>query len=44
MTGYGGNYSAYGSGDSHPTGAGGQKATAEFVKLLNVKYHAWKGE
>jgi hypothetical protein len=38
-----GNYSAYPSGDSHPTAAGGQKATGEFVPLLNIAYHAWKG-
>jgi hypothetical protein len=38
------NYSAYGSSptDSHPTPAGGRKASAEFVKLLNVFYHRWK--
>jgi len=38
------NYSAYGSSstDSHPTAAGGRKASAEFVKLLNVFYHRWK--
>ncbi len=38
------NYSAYPSGDSHPTTAGHQKATAEFVQLLNVFYHRWKGD
>ncbi len=37
-----GNFSAYGSEDSHPTAAGEQKATAEFIKLLNADYHAWK--
>ncbi len=37
------NYSAYGSGDSHPTAAGNQKATGEFVTLLNVFYNRWKG-
>ncbi len=43
------NYSAYPyySGgpdwyDSHPTGAGQQKATAEFVPWLNVIYNRWK--
>ena len=36
------NYSAYGSVDSHPTAAGGQKASSEFVQLLNVFYHRWK--
>jgi hypothetical protein len=44
VTGQGGNFAAYGSGDSHPTGAGLQKATDEFVRLLNIDYHAWKGE
>ena len=39
----GNNYLAYDSGDIHPTAAGGQKATGEFVPLLNVAYHAWKG-
>ncbi len=37
------NYCAYGSGDSHPTAAGQQKATGEFVPLLNIWYNAWKG-
>jgi hypothetical protein len=36
--------SAYPSGDSHPTSAGGQKASGEFPALLNVAYHCWKGE
>jgi hypothetical protein len=37
------NFAAYGSdGDSHPTATGGQKATGEFVQLLNVFYHRWK--
>jgi len=44
VTGQGSNFSAYGSGDSHPTAAGGQKATDEFNELLNISYHAWKGE
>lgn len=39
----GNNYAAYPSGDSHPTAAGGQKATGEFVPLLNIAYHAWQG-
>lgn len=39
----GNNYSAYPSGDSHPTAAGSQKATGEFVPLLNIAYHAWQG-
>ncbi|MBN1888633.1 MAG: hypothetical protein JW850_11605 [Thermoflexales bacterium] len=29
--------------DDHPTTAGHQKATAEFVELLNVFYNRWKG-
>lgn len=36
------NYSSYPSGDSHPSSAGHQKATQEFVPLLNVFYHRWK--
>jgi hypothetical protein len=39
----GNNYAAYPSEDSHPTAAGGRKATVEFVPLLNIAYHAWKG-
>ena len=39
------NVSAYPSAadDSHPTYAGNQKATDEFVELLNIFYHCWKG-
>jgi hypothetical protein len=33
--------SAYPDGDSHPTPAGNQKATAEFVPLLNYYYSRW---
>ncbi len=29
-------------GDSHPTAAGNQKATGEFVALLNVYYNRWQ--
>jgi hypothetical protein len=36
------NFSSYPSGDSHPSSAGHQKATQEFVPLLNVFYHRWK--
>ncbi len=36
------NTSAYPTYDSHPTAAGQQKATAEFVPLLNVYYNRWK--
>jgi PKD repeat protein len=37
--------SAYGSspGDSHPTGAGGLKASGEFVPLLNAAWRCWQG-
>jgi hypothetical protein len=30
-------------GDSHPNATGDQKATAEFVPLLNAAYNAWAG-
>ncbi len=43
MKGVNNNYSAYPVGDSHPTAAGNQKASGEFVPLLNVYYHRWKG-
>ena len=36
------NYAAYPSSDSHPSSAGQQKATGEFVQLLNVFYHRWQ--
>jgi len=36
------NTSAYPTDDSHPSVAGGQKASSEFVPLLNVAYHLWK--
>jgi len=36
------NYSAYPSGDSHPSAAGDQIATSEFVPMLNAAYNAWK--
>jgi uncharacterized protein (TIGR01370 family) len=38
------NFSAYGSDawDSHPSQAGNQKASGEFVPLLNVFYNRWK--
>ncbi len=41
--GLGNNFAAYSSGDSHPTTAGHQKATAEFAALLNVFTNRWKG-
>ncbi len=43
ITDRGSNTSAYASdGDSHPTDAGGQKATGEFVPLLNLFYERWR--
>ncbi|MGA9349396.1 MAG: hypothetical protein WBW48_11420, partial [Anaerolineae bacterium] len=46
ITDQGGNTAAYpdGGSDSHPSAAGGQKATGELVQLLNVFYHRWKGD
>jgi hypothetical protein len=41
-TGAGSNTLYYdSSGDDHPNAAGSQKATDEFVTLLNVFYHQW---
>jgi hypothetical protein len=37
------NTLAYPSGDDHPSEEGSQKATDEFVPLLNVFYHRWAG-
>jgi hypothetical protein len=40
----GGDTAAYAeNGDSHPTPAGNQKATGEYVPLLNYFYHRWRG-
>ena len=36
------NFLVYPSGDSHPSRAGNEKATAEFVPLLNIYYNRWK--
>ncbi|MGB8983319.1 MAG: hypothetical protein WCC12_15695, partial [Anaerolineales bacterium] len=36
------NTLSYPTGDDHPSAAGSQKATDEFVPLLNVFYHRWK--
>lgn len=36
------NVLEYPSGDEHPSQAGNQKATGEFVPLLNVFYNRWK--
>jgi hypothetical protein len=42
ITDQGGNASAYAQdGDSHPTAAGNQKATQEFLPILNYFYHRW---
>jgi hypothetical protein len=38
------NYSSYPTGDSHPSPAGGQKASGEFVPVLNVAYNRWRGQ
>ena len=38
------NYLAYETGDSHPSAAGGQKASAEFAPLLNIALHCWQGD
>ncbi len=38
------DFAAYPSGDSHPSTAGHQKATEEFVPLLNVYYHRWQAD
>jgi uncharacterized repeat protein (TIGR01451 family) len=45
ITDQGSNYAAYAQDawDSHPTAAGNQKATGEFVPLLNIYYHRWLG-
>ena len=36
------NVLEYPTGDDHPSAAGDQKATAEFLPLLNIYYHRWK--
>ncbi len=36
------NTLAYPSGDDHPSVAGSQKATDEFIPLLNIFYHRWQ--
>jgi len=38
----GANVLAYPTGDDHPSAAGDQKATLEFVPMLNIFYHRWK--
>ncbi len=42
ITNHGSNFSAYPTGDSHPSQAGNLKATGEFVPLLNIFYHRWQ--
>jgi hypothetical protein len=44
ITDQGGNVAAYpdGGSDDHPSAAGNQKATGEFVPLLNTFYNRWK--
>ena len=37
------NTLAYPSEDDHPSKAGSQKATEEFIPLLNIFYNRWKG-
>jgi hypothetical protein len=48
ITGSGGSHdtTAYAKsyGDDHPSMAGNQKATAEFIPLLNLAYNRWQGE
>ena len=36
------NYLQFPTGDSHPSAAGDQLATSEFVPMLNAAYNAWK--
>lgn len=36
------NYLAFPTGDSHPSDAGDQIATAEFVPFLNAAYNSWR--
>ena len=45
ITDQGSNTAAYpdGGNDSHPSQAGNEKATAEFLPLLNIFYHRWAG-
>jgi len=37
------NYLAYWSDDDHPSRAGNEKATGEYIDLLNIFYHCWQG-
>lgn len=40
----GSNVLAYPSEDEHPSQAGNLKATVEYLPLLNIFYHCWKGD
>ena len=44
ITTQGTNFSAYPTGDSHPSQAGNLKATGEFVPMLNIAWHCWQGD
>ena len=44
ITDRGGNTAAYPTEDDHPSSAGNQKATVEFVPWLNVMVHCWRGD
>ncbi len=49
VIGYPNDFLAYptfwdGQPDNHPSAAGHCKATGEFVKLLNIAYHCWRGD
>ncbi len=47
VIGYNNNYTAYpseGGNDNHPNPVGHRKAATEFVPLLNIAYHCWKGD
>ncbi|MBI4470764.1 MAG: hypothetical protein HY650_15730 [Acidobacteria bacterium] len=46
VTNRGGNTAAYpdGGSDDHPSSAGNQKASGEFVPLLNIFYNRWRAE
>lgn len=38
------NVLEYASGDDHPSKAGSLKATGEYLPLLNIFWHCWKGD
>ena len=40
----GGDNTAYPTEDDHPSSAGNQKATVEFIPWLNVTLHCWRGD